>query len=418
MLNLTYKDDSKLACYGKNVPENRRDNVWHMDLYHYDTAEYDPSLPWTADEHVPNAFTSETLDKNNPPNPNFQFNLGNFGVTNRYRLTISNRDSVSRTLNYYIKSSCTSNIVIARDKTGRMLNPFTLEPDSPFAISKEIAWGDQTDACMFSAEVEPGETKTYILDVILPTNNFGGQANSLKVDSYKHLTSRSYSDFPAYTGVCTDKNVFFTGAETMKWEGGTLLRSNEETAGWDEVLLPAATQSLFEAESFHIRLAKPAEGYAARFCGWDNFGNSVMNKKRKNVVYFLDNAMNVTGQKVFPDYIYGFASDGETLYVQSDQAYNSNDFRTFEPTAEMPVWNGKYLLVKKNDGRLYERVNGMDVPIAFEGEASQEIFSTDGIFYYKKSWQTLLAEKDTENTLCVSPDGVNWTDISLPNRFF
>ena len=416
MLSLTYEDDSKLAYYGRSVPQSQRDNVWQMDLYHFDTAGYDPSLPWTADEHVPNAFTSETLDKNNPPNPNFQFNLGNFGVTNRYRLAIENRDSIPRTLNYYIKSSCTSNIVIARDKDGTMLNPFTLEPENTFAISKEITWGEQTDACMFSAEVGPGETKEYVLDVILPTNNFGGQANSIRIDTVKHLQPREYSPFPSYMQTQTNKDVFFTGAETMKWENGALLRFDEDAAVWNEVILPETTRTLFEAESNHISLVKTGAGYAARFCGWDDFGNSIMNKNRKNTVYFLDGSMNVTGQKTFPDYIFGFLSDGKTLYVQSDKAYRTDNLETFEPVEETPVWNGKYLLVKKGS-TFYERKEEKDIPIVFEGETPKEIFSTDGVFYYKKSWQTSLTDKNTENILSVSPDGVNWTDIALPSNF-
>ena len=126
--------------------------------------------------------------------------------------------------------------------------------------------------------------------------------------------------------------------------------------------------------------------------------------------------MNVTGQKTFPDYIFGFLSDGKTLYVQSDKVYRTYNLETFEPVEETSVWNGKYLLVKKGN-TFYERKEEKDIPIVFEGETPKEIFSTDGVFYYKKSWQTSLTDKNMENILSVSPDGVNWTDIALPSNF-
>ena len=97
MLTFHDRDESKLGYYGEDVVE--RDDEWLFDIYHYNTTHYENDMPWTAAEHVPNAGLPEVLDPANPPKYDWQFNLGNFGVTNRYNLTITNTDHVPRALN-------------------------------------------------------------------------------------------------------------------------------------------------------------------------------------------------------------------------------------------------------------------------------------------------------------------------------
>ncbi len=419
MLSLAYKDDTKLDFYGENVPEAERDNIWHMDIYHYDTKNYNPGMPGKAEDHIPNAFTSETLDINNLPDLNWQFNLGNFGVTNRYHLNITNYDAVPRTLNYSIESARSSNIVIARDETGTMLNPYTLEPENAFALCKGINWDEKKEDCMFSAVIAPGETKRYILDVILPTNNYGGQVNILKVDDHKLIEELPGTPFPEYTQYNPFKQVFFNGEQYMKWSNGELFRYTDENV-WEPVPLPEETRSLFEKDSYEIRMVKTGSGYAARYSAWDRFG-AVTNRQAKNQVYFLDENLQYQYSREFPDYIYNLAYADHTLYVQSDINYQSTGETSFEPMPSgqaFPVTNGKYTLLKKEDGNVYVREpSGEDVKISFEGEVPYELMSTGGLFYYRKSWQAYYTSVGIDNILSVSRDGLNWTDVVLPNSF-
>lgn len=97
---------------GRTCRRKNATTLWLFDPFHHNTLGYESGMPWDAATHVPNAPNGNSFDIDNPPDQKWEFNLGNFGVTNRYYLTVSNIDSKKRTLNYVLDTSLTSSIVI------------------------------------------------------------------------------------------------------------------------------------------------------------------------------------------------------------------------------------------------------------------------------------------------------------------
>lgn len=418
MLSLAYKDDTKLNYYGKDVPQVDRDNIWHFDIYHHDTTAYQQGMPWNENEHIPNAFTSDTLDINNLPNTEWELNLGNFGVTNRYHLTITNSDCVERTLNYMLETSLSSNIIIVRDEAGNMLNPYTLERENAFALCKGINSTKKED-CMFSAAISPGQTKKFVLDVILPTNCYGGMLNSLKVDDHKYIVVQPGSPFPDFTSLYEYKNVFYNGEGYMKWDGGDLYQYSDAN-NWEEILLPENAKKIFSSRSNDFKIVKTSSGYAARFSGWDGLGWNIAEHRDENKVYFFDEKFNFINIKAFSDYIYDMVYVDHTLYICSDKNYSSVDGIKFEPLSNelsFPVTNGKNAIFRKANDLFAKKKDNSYTKICFESGTPHELFSTGDMFYYRKSWKSYYTDTFTKNIMSVSFDGVNWIDFNLPDKF-
>lgn len=419
MLTLEYRDDSKLSYYGPDVPQSQRNNIWLFDIYHHNTLGYEPGMPWDAATHVPNAPNGNTLDPDNPPNVDYEFNLGNFGATNRYNLTVTNLDTKTRTLNYILETSLSSNIVIVRDQYGNILNPYTHTTADAFALCKGTN-PDKKEDCMFSTEVLPGQTKSFILDVTLPTNCYGGIVNILRADEYEYLQDPGSTPLPSYTEFYDYKDYFYTGDTYMKWENGSLYRYDGSLC-WQHVPLPGSAAMLLANRSADFTLIKTKDGYAGRFCGWDGLGWNVAARNEQNKVYFFDESMNLVREQEFPAYIDDFYYSGGVLYVQADQQqFQSEDCVSFTPmesgvTFAAPNDTGMFIW---KDGQLYQRGSGGDVRLQYESRAPQELFSAGGLLYYRKSWKSYYTDADTPNVLSVSSDGVYWTDLTFPNSFY
>ena len=418
MLSIHYKDDEKLKYYGSAVPAQARNNEWIFDIYHYNTVAYEPGMPWDAANHVPNAINGTKLDINNLPDPKWEFNIGNFGVTNRYHLTVTNKDSITRTLNYFLDTSLSSNIVAVRDESGTMLNPYTHTKTDPFALCKGINSNKKED-CMFSAEIAPGQTKKYILDVTLPTNCYGGIVNILRADTKKHLQDPGGTPYPAYTSTYAYKNVFFNGETYMKWEDGDLFRANK-TGGWDYMRLPGSAKMLLAGRTRDITLVKLNNGYAGRFCGWDGMGWNIAQAQDENKLYFFDENMNYLRSKEFPDYISQmYCADG-VLYIHAGQPYSSADYVNFTPLSgglTLAAANGDAMYFWKN-GQIRKKEAGGFAQFAYESRNPQELSAAGELLYYRKSWKSYFTDNTTPNILSVSTDGVYWTDLTFPDKFY
>lgn len=385
MLAFEYEDDARL---------------WNIDTQHFDTKENEPVEIW---------------DLKNPPDTEKMFNLGNFGVTNRHRITVTNSDTRPRSLNYYIESACSSNIVIVRDKNGNMLNPVTLTAEKPYAVNKSITTDVQTAECMFGVLLMPGESREFIVDVILPTNTFGGQKNYLTVSGENEFVCAAAPDFPEYNEVNEWENVFFTGREYMKWQGEKLLRL--VGGEWTEVPIMPAARDVLASEEYDVTLVRTDNGYAAKYSAWDGI-DTLPDRSSKNKVYFFDENMEYVSEYEFGDYIYNMVYSDHTLYVQADAFYQSEDntlrhFIPIEDATIVPVTNGTYTLMRRV-WPYYRRRNGggSGKKVVFEGGTPQIVYATDGLFYYIKS----AKEKAYENVVSVSKDGLCWTDLELSDR--
>jgi len=414
MLSFEYAHDSKLAYYGKNVPMDQRDNIWVKGMYNNCTFAWESGMPGSADSYIPNAPTAAKLDINSPPNPKWEFSLGNCGVIYRYHLSLENTDIVPRTVNYFLLASLSNNIVMVRDEYENLLNPYTLSVEDAFAISKGST-GEKTDTCMFSAWVQPDETKEYIVDVILPTNVLGGTVNYLTVDNRKHLEDTATTDFPVYSEMSAHKNVFWDGQNNMKWEGGELYR---ESAGvWSEVSLPDSAKEIFGSKSGFV-FVKTGHGHAARYGYADNFSPYFQRISNEKYVYFFDNRFEYIDRIELPHYVVSLTYDGDDLYAVADRIYIYVDGEGFIPLDyNLPIVAGGYALAQV-DGEVYAKIQkGQYVKIAFESPKAN--YSIDGcgeVFVDKKSWKVSNKDLDTKNILSVSFNGLDWVDIEFPNR--
>lgn len=388
MLAFEYEDEARL---------------WHIDTEHFDTEGNEPIEAW---------------DLKNQPDTGKMFNLGNFGVTNRHHITVTNSDTRPRSLNYYIESACSSNIVIVRDENGNMLNPVTLTAEKPYAINKSITADVQTAECMFGVLLMPGEKREFIVDVILPTNTFGGQKNYFTVSDKNEFVCGAVAEFPEYGGESEWDGVFFTGGEYMKWQGEKLVRL--DGGEWTEVQIMPAARDILASEEYDVTLVRTDNGYAAKYSAWDGI-DTLSDRSSKNKVYFFDENMEYVSEYEFGDYIYNMVYSDHTLYVQTDAFYQSEDstLRRFVPIEDatiVPVTNGAYTLMRRV-WPYYRRQKGggSGKKVVFEGGVPQLVYATDGLFYYIKSEKETAYDTDTENVVSVSRDGLCWTDLELPD---
>lgn len=416
MLSFELKDKSKLSYYGSGVAYSNRDDVWHFDIYHHNTTAYENGCPSkNATSHVPNDKLPEKLDIQNPPNLDYEFNLGNFGVTTRYHLNLKNSDTRKRSVNYYIDASFSSCIVAVRDKKGNLLNPYTLSQTHAFAQSKGINWQKKTDY-MFSTMLEPGETKALILDVTLPTNCYGGIVNGLTADSKLLCEPKDIIEFPEKTEVYPyDTETWFDGYQTMRWQDGELYIYKDQ---WSKVSLPEETKKLFAGRTKDIRLTKTSSGYIARFAGYDQYGGNIADDTNENKLYILDNKFAYVKTIPMPSYVWeSLYADGIT-YVRTDKIYESANGITFTEStrSEMPITDGKSILEKREDG-WYIRYNGKKEfeKINFAYPEVTEIRAADHTYYMIRSLKNYDTDPDTGNFLAVSTDGVNYRDFWMPN---
>lgn len=413
MLSFKFEDDAKEQYYGENIVE--RDNVFVFDIYHYNTLGYESGMPWEKEDHIPNDAMDETLDINNLPNIDWQFNLGNFGVTNRYNLTITNSDDVPRTLNYMLETSVSSNIVIVRDNKGRMLNPYTLKTTNPFALCKGTHY-EKTEDCMFSVTVPAHQTREYTVDVILPTNCYGGIINYLIADDYEYLEMPELTEFPEFTEFYDYKNSFFNGKRLMKWEDGMLYAYNAEK--WQRLRLPESAQEIFASRSEDMRIVKTPSGYAARFAAWDEYGYNIADTSSENKIYLFDDKFEYIDTVEFNAYVSDMVYADNAVYVMAGDKYISTDGITFNKlndSYDMPRTNGSYSIFKKNNDFYMTGAGGLS-KLCFESNGPYEIYSSGGIFYRLLSWKNYDTDTDTGNVIAVSADGVNWAEVWLPNR--
>lgn len=415
MLTFEYEDDNKTEYYGEDITE--RDNIFLFDIFHYNTLEYEDGMPWKQSEHIPNAAMDKTLSIKKLPDTRWQFNLGNFGVTNRYNITVTNSDTVPRSLNFMLETSHSSNIAIIRDENGNMLNPYTLTTENPFAVAKAIH-EDKTEDCMMSVMVSPGETLKYTLDIILPTNCYGGIINYLIADNHTYLKEQTLCDFSEYTEYHDYKSTFFNGENLMKWENGQLFEYID--GDWHEIELPESAQEIFSANTQDIKITKTPSGYAARFAAWDEYGYSIKDTVTAHKIYLFDNDFEYLYDVQFDEFVKNMVYANGLTYAETGDyqkfiSYDGLSFKRLKSDYDMPVTNGKYSILKT--GNEFFMTDGRGASkLEFYKKAPSEIYSAGGIFYRILSWKNFDFDTDTGNVLAVSADGVNWVEVFLPNR--
>lgn len=416
MLNFIYKDESKKIYYGSNV--SKKDNIWRMDPYHYNTQGYVPGMPGLPENHIPNAPLGTKLDIDHLPDTTWLFNLGNFGVTSRYYIKATNADSIDRSLNYCLETSQSANIVVIRDLSETILNPYTLTPENPFALCKGINYTKKED-CMFSVMLAPGETKEYIVDVTLPTNSYGGMINFLRADTVPYLTEEAFTPFPEYTEYTDFENCFFNGETYMCWKDDALYEYID--GHWQEFVLPESARTIFNHRGQNFHIVKSKTGYAAKFSTWDAYNPGVMPQRyTQNTVYLFDKQFNLTGSVPFDGYIEKLSTAYGNLYVEADKKYVSTNGVEFnvinDDKLELPVSTDSTSIIQKED-HFYRMEPDTLARLCFESQPPTRIGSAGSVFYAIRSWKESDTDLETPNILAVSQDGVHWTDIELADCY-
>lgn len=416
MLSFVYKDQTKSTYFGSNV--TKTNDVWHMDPYHYNTQGYEPGMPGKPENHIPNAPLGTKLDIDNLPNSDLLFNLGNFGVTYRYRLNVTNNDQTTRSLNYCLETSQSSNLVIVRDLHENILNPYTLKRSNAFALCKGINYVKKED-CMFSVSLEPGETKQYIIDVILPTNCYGGMVNVLRADTHPYLVNETLTEFPKYTEYTDYGSSFFNGENYMCWLDGVLYEYID--GRWQEFVLPESARKIFDHRGQNFHIVKSKLGYAAKFSTWDAYAPEVLPKRyTANTVYLFDLQFNLLRTISFDSYIENLTTAYGNIYVEADKKYvstNGVDFEVINDNElELPMSSGRVSLIQKQD-RFYRMEPAVLAELCFESLPPQQVGCAGSVFYAVRSWKASDTDLETPNIMAVSEDGINWVDIQLPDNY-
>lgn len=306
MLTFKYYDPSKLTYYGKNVPQSERDSIWVFDTRHSDTNEYVAESGVSENDYSPNFVLDVTKD-----NYGYACSMGNYGVTTRYKLSITNDGSKTRYFNYDATTS--ANIIVTMKNSDGSLWKGQEQP-----VIAKGGHGTQnvTDTCAY-AELPPHTTTEFILEVLLPVNYLGGVTNSFRISDTKPQLIFTQSKKTMVADYDTIQNKYYS--EYMS-------KANQET------------KDLLSGNLNNFEVTKTDYGYMLRFKDWDanpNFQGDF--KVVGNDIYFLDKNFCYVGKShfdVFP--IKAIYSDGKFIVTQQD---GSRLFSIDGATWQEPYWD-------------------------------------------------------------------------------
>ncbi len=268
MLPLKYYDPSKLGYYGKNVPQSRRSDTWIFDTKHSDTKEYAAESGVSQDDYSPNYELSPDRD-----NHGFGCSMGNYGVTERYNLKITNNGNRTRYFNYDASTSADI-IVTMKNKDGSLRR----EQENPVIAKGGHGTSISTDTCAY-AELPPHSVTEFTLETLLPVNYLGGLTNAFRISDSK------------------PEMQFFESKKTMLPDYDTIYNKY-----YEQYMKNAddATKTLLSGNLDNFEVTKTDKGYMLRFKTWDanpNFQGDF--KNLGSDIYFLDNNFCYTGRSHF-----------------------------------------------------------------------------------------------------------------------
>ena len=382
MLHLRFYDPSKLQYYGAAVPQDQRDPYWLFDTLHSDTDRYFSAAPaLNAASYQPNYLLSTDVN-----NIGYACNLGNYGVSLYYHISIENKGTRTRYANYNLMTTA-DNIVILRDAAG--------VPMQNYALCRGPS-DEKIDKTMASVPLPAGKTTSFILQVILPTNERGGMENSLFISDRQ--ADMGYTSRSAYTA---RQSYRYTGKRYLKWEGQKLYASTD-LAAWQEQPVGEEARALFDGNWDNFEILENGGGYVVK---WDAYDSQPANYRaalgRHSTVYFFDRGFRLTAQKKFPDYPRYMAFAKNRYFVRagsvsvSDDTVNWSEF----PFASLPTWNNGKFCALVQDGAAYLSTDGANFSkVSYMGKQPSFFGALDGVYYY------------TDGTrLGLSADGLYWT---------
>lgn len=276
MIDFIYEDDSKLELYGNGVPESERDNVWYIDTSHSDSRSFEGqqgALP--GDLFEPNYFINENLGF-------YAMNLGNYGVTYTYNLSITNSGNKDRYFTY--EATTASDIIVYMN-------------NEEFALAKGSSPESDTDV-MAVVFLPAGETTTFSVNVILPVNYNGGIRNKFVIrDNAKMIDyCEMLSDYKERENIIPIRCEYLSECDEL-----------------------ASYYSDFDGGLEAYEVAEFGDMYGVRWCAWDGAPYFYYHGW-KNVcdVKVIDKDGNVYLKK-FDSLPCGMSACNGTLYIMTVQ---------------------------------------------------------------------------------------------------
>ncbi len=371
ILPLEYYDPSKKEYYGANIPEEERSDVWYFDTTHSDTAEYFEGIPVdSAEDYRPNYVISSEKD-----DTEYACSLGNYGVTLRYNLTVTNNGTKDRYFDYVVSTA--ANVVVeVTDENGKDIQPVIARGQTNIIEEKTLA----------SVPLPAGKTTKFSIGMTLSVQNYGGQRQAFKISDKKTKLDFKFrydheKDF-----------VSAVFAEDSKENYEKLLKNADEK-----------TQQIFADNLENWKIVSFNNNYAAYYTAIE--GNAYLYGYYWGVtdrVLVLDSDFNVIKELKLGSQPIEISTAQNKLYVKTiaNGSFEIDD--SLEPKAyagyTLPRENGTGTVLLAKDNRLNVSFDGEEYfKIAFEGEAPPFAEAVDGGFYC-----------GFEDTVGVSADGVYW----------
>ncbi len=387
MLSFKYKDPSKLRYYGANADKTLVNDIWTFDTYHSDYSDYPGRHSgYLPDKYIPN-------DKiNSSTNAQSACNLGNYGVSLYYHITIKNEGMITRYANYNL-ATVSNNIVILRDKDGNMLQPYALCKGTNTDYRSDVM------ACV---ELPGGTETSFIIQVILPTNYVGGMKNSLEIVNVESV-ERVYDN--VLQKIPRDYN--FTGREFIKWENGKLFKSQDKSI-WQEVNLNAETEKVFHGNWNQYEFLYTDNGYMVKAHLYDSTPYYGIREFFRNV-YFLDNDFNLVKTAQFYQYPTQMSYAMGNYYVTAGSDYVSKDgvnWQMLDGSYELPCWNYGKNSVKMASGEVYISQDGENYSLVKNSNYKPYFIKALGDVYYSINGKKLY----------ISSDAISWKCFDIPEE--
>ena len=383
MLTFRYTDDSKLRYYGSQVPEDKRDNVWVFGIERTDYASYPGRVcGTTANKYIPNDVLTTESDSSGAGN------FGNYGVRMNYKIKITNEGKITRYINYNL-ATVSNNIVILKDENGNPVNDY--------AICKGESSVKTTDT-MACVEI-PGETsRTFIVEVILPTNYVGGMENSLQIANVKSVPKvydNALKKIPQDLG--------FTGKEYIKWDDWDMYTSPDGQE-WTRVGLTPEVKKIFHGNWNQYEILHAGDCYMVKPSLYDSTPYYGI-REFFTTVYFLNEDFTFRSSYEFYQYPTDISYAKGVWYVTAGSKYMSDDLKEWtltDGTYLLPVDNGSLFALRQSGRDFFYCARGDYMPSVFEGEKPDFAEIAGEIYYYTKG-----------EDVYVSADGMSFDKFPL-----
>lgn len=389
MLEFRYKDSKKLSYYGSSVSDSLKDDVWVFANHRSDYTKYPGKASgYSYNNYIPNDVLG--LDATSQD----ACNLGNYGVSLEYKVTIKNEGKITRYVNYNLNTT-SNNIVILKDSSGKPVNDY--------AICKGELSNKESDTL---ACVElPGETTTtFIVEVILPTNYVGGMENSLTLSNQKTF-AKTYNS--PLTKVPRDTS--FTGREFIKWENCRLYKSYDKQ-NWQQVNISSEFEKALHGNWNQYEFLYTKDGYMVKPSLYDSKAYYGVREFFKTV-YFLNDDFSLQSSHTFYQYPTDMSYADGVYYVTAGSKYSSVDKKKWtisDGSFNLPVSNNVSYTNYKSFDRNYYYCDGKGfLKGVFETQKPEFIDVVGDTYYYVKDNKLYLSNDGMYFELFKSGEPVN-----------